>query len=124
MQIFMSKLGKELKWFLQQKVYVILVTLTAILSYGFAITHYAIGIDDTAVELYLEDGLEVVMGRWTVFLVNKLFHLSQFAPFMLELVGVLLFLLGITLFCILVRRILVDRIPYTTLFRSVKSDHQ
>ena len=110
MQIFMSKLGKELKWFLQQKVYVILVALTAILSYGFAITHYAIGIDDTAVELYLEDGLEVVMGRWTVFLVNKLFHLSQFAPFMLELVGVLLFLLGITLFCILIRRILGDRI--------------
>lgn len=82
-----------------------MLCLTAACSYGFAVTHYSIGIDDTAVGLYLEEGLEVTMGRWTVFLVNKLFHLSEFSPFMMEFVGVLLLMLGVTLFAVLLRRI-------------------
>ncbi|MBO4981191.1 MAG: glucosyltransferase domain-containing protein [Lachnospiraceae bacterium] len=112
----MKKLLSEVSWFLQQKLYIIAMSLTALCAYGFAITHYSIGIDDTAVSLYLEDGLEVVMGRWTVFLLNKLFHMSEFSPFMMELIGVLLFMLGITLFCVLLRRILgeaVDILGYT-----------
>ena len=106
----MTRLTDDLKWFFLQKIYVITLAVVAVCSYGFEITHVSIGVDDTAVPLYLEEGLEVVMGRWTVFLVNKLFHLSEFAPFMLELVGVLLFLLGITLFAVLLKRILGDRI--------------
>ena len=27
------------------------------------------------------------MGRWTIFLINKLFHMSEFSPFMTELAG-------------------------------------
>jgi len=106
----MKELLADVKWFLQQKFYVIALSITAACSYGFAITHHSIGIDDTAVELYLVDGLEVVMGRWTVFLLNKLFHVAEFAPFVLELVGVLLFMLAVTLFCVLLRRILGERV--------------
>ncbi|MCM1326010.1 MAG: glucosyltransferase domain-containing protein [Bacteroidales bacterium] len=101
----MKRLLQEIGWFWRQKIYVGMLCLTAACSYGFAVTHYSIGIDDTAVSLYLEEGLEVVMGRWTVFLVNKLFHLSDFTPFMSELVGVLLLMLGVTLFAVLMRRI-------------------
>lgn len=110
MKEFFGKIKDDLGWFFSQKIYVVALAITAICSYGFEITHVSIGIDDTAVELYLEDGLEVVMGRWTVFLMNKLFHLSSYAPYMLELVGVLLFALGITLFCVLLRRLLGDKI--------------
>lgn len=110
MGAFITKLREDIRWFFRQKIYVIALAITAVCSYGFEITHPAIGIDDTAVELYLEDGLEVVMGRWTVFLINKLFHLSEFAPFMLEFVGVILFMLGITLFCVLLRRFFGDHI--------------
>lgn len=106
----MKRLAQEINWFWHQKIYVVMLCLTAVCSYGFAITHYSIGIDDTAVGLYLEEGLEVVMGRWTVFLVNKLFHLSEFAPFMLEFVGVLFLMLGVTLFAVLLRRILGQRV--------------
>lgn len=104
----MKKLLEEVKWFLEQKIYVIAMVLTAVCGYGFAIVHPIIGIDDTAVELYLQDGLEVVMGRWTVFLLNKIFHMAEFAPFMLELIGVIFMMLGITLFCVLIKRILQD----------------
>jgi len=62
----MTRLWKDLKWFLDKKVYWILLSLTAVCGYGFSIVQPSIGIDDTAVALYLEDGLEVTMGRWTV----------------------------------------------------------
>lgn len=106
----MKQLLQEVKWFLEKAPYVAAAVLTAVCSYGFAVVQPIIGIDDTAVELYLADGLEVVMGRWTVFLLNKLFHVSEFAPFMLELVGVLFMFLGATVFCVLLKRIFGEKI--------------
>lgn len=106
----MKKITQELDWFLHQKIYVFLLALTAVCGYGFEITHYSIGIDDTARSLYLTDGLEVVMGRWTLFLVNKVFHFAEFSPFLLEFVGVLLLMIGVTLFCVLLRRLLGEQI--------------
>ena len=66
----MKKLWEEFQYFFQQKIYVIILCLTAICGYGFEMTHPSIGIDDTAVSLYLEDGLEVVMGRWFIYCVS------------------------------------------------------
>lgn len=51
----MKKLWEEFQYFFQQKIYVIILCLTAICGYGFEMTHPSIGIDDTAVSLYLED---------------------------------------------------------------------
>lgn len=105
MRVNMTKLFEDIKWFLRQKIYIIILSLTAICSYGYAIVQPSIGIDDTAVGLYLEDGLEVVMGRWTIFLLNKMFHVSDFAPFMPELVGVIFLMIAATLFNVLLRRL-------------------
>ena len=106
----LKKLYGEILFFLRQKLFVIVLAITAVCSYGFAITHESIGVDDTLVGLYLEDGQEVIMGRWTIFLVNKLFHISEFTPFITELAGMLLLLTAVVLFCVLVRRIFGDRI--------------
>lgn len=105
----MTRLKEDLQYFLRQKLYIIALSITAACSYGYAIVQPSIGIDDTAVAVYLEDGLEVVMGRWTIFWLNKLFHLSDFAPFMTELVGVLFLMLAATLFNVLFRRITAGR---------------
>lgn len=117
----MRRLYQEIIWFLKQKIYLIPLCLAAVFAYGFEIVHPMVGIDDTAVELYLQDGLEVVMGRWTIFLLNKIFHVAEFAPFMPELAGVLLLLLSATLFCVLLKRIWGDRIGILgyTLFSCV-----
>lgn len=101
----MKKLKSDLLYFLKQKLYVIALSITAACSYGFCIVQPSIGIDDTAVATYLEDGLEVVMGRWTVFWLNKFFHVSDFAPFMTELIGVLFLMLAATLFNVLLKRL-------------------
>jgi len=105
----MRQLYQEVVWFLKQKEYLIPLCLSAVFAYGFEIVHPMIGIDDTAVELYLQDGLEVVMGRWTIFLLNKVFHVAEFAPFMPEIAGVLLLMLSAALFCVLLKRIWGDR---------------
>ena len=109
----MKKLWEEFQYFFQQKIYVIILCLTAICGYGFEMTHPSIGIDDTAVSLYLEDGLEVVMGRWFIYLINKIFHLSDFSPFMMELIGVILLCISATLFCVLFRRIFGRKVELT-----------
>ncbi len=106
----MRSLYGEMKWFLQQKCYCVAVILTGICAFGFAVTHPAIGIDDTAIPLYFSDGLAVVMGRWTLFLINKVFYLAEFTPFMPELVGVFFLLGAVVLFCVLLRRLFGDSV--------------
>lgn len=106
----MKQLLKDLKWFFDQKVYVIAMILTAACGYGYSIVQAIPGIDDTAIGLYFDDGLAVVMGRWTIFLLNKLFRMSDFTPFMMELIGICLLCIGVTLFCVLIRRIVGERI--------------
>ncbi len=105
----MAKLFQETKWFFQQKLYVVALAVTAACGYGFMITHPSIGIDDTALDLYLIDGIMVEMGRWVMYLLNKVFHFSEFAPFMTELIGVLFLMLAAVLYCVLMRRILGER---------------
>lgn len=106
----MKKLYEDIKWLFSQKLYVIALAITAACGYGFAIVTPIIGIDDTAVELYIRDGLEVAMGRWTVYLLNKIFYMAEFSPFMMELIGVILLCIGATLFALLLRRILGEKI--------------
>ncbi len=106
----MTKLKDDFQYFLRQKIYILALALTAVCSYGYSIVQPSIGIDDTAVSLYLEEGLEVVMGRWTVFWLNKLFHVSEFAPFMTELAGVLFLMIASVLFSVLLRRISGERV--------------
>lgn len=105
----MKSLLQEINWFLHQKVYMAMLCITAVCSYGFEITHQTIGIDDTAIELYFTDGLAVVVGRWVLYLLNKIFYFGEFAPFMTELIGVLFLMVAATLYCVLMRRIIGER---------------
>lgn len=104
--MFAKDVWEEMRYFMRQKLFMAAVLLTAAGSYGFAITHESIGVDDTIVNLYLDEGLEVYMGRWTMYLLNKLFRVSSFAPFITEMAGALLLVTGVLLFCVLFRRIL------------------
>lgn len=106
----MKRLIEDVRWLLHQRLYVIALAITAVCGYGYEIVTPMIGIDDTAVKLYIGDGLEVVMGRWTVYLLNKVFFMAEYAPFMMEFVGVLLLCMGATLFVVLLRRILGERV--------------
>ncbi len=105
----MKKIRNECKWLFSQKLYVIALCITAVCGYGFSLVSPSVGVDDTAVEAYFGDGLTVVMGRWTIFLLNKIFPMEKFSPFMMEFIGVMLLCLGATLFAVLLRRLLGEK---------------
>lgn len=98
---------KELLEFLNNKIYLSVVALSAVCAYGFAVTHYSIGMDDTAVSLYFEEGLAPYVGRWTLFFINRVLHIhiGDFAPWTVELISVLLLILSATIWCSLWKRI-------------------
>lgn len=101
----MKRLLSEVKVFCRCKLYVIGLALVAVGAYGFAITHYAIGMDDTVIPLYFEEGLAPYVGRWSLFLINKFFHIADFVPWMTELVSVIILMGSVTLWCVLWKRI-------------------
>lgn len=104
----MKSIYKEVKIFWKQKTFMWPLVITAIFSYGFLIINPTIGIDDTASERFFQDGLEPYMGRWVLFLINKIFHFAEFAPFLTELAAVIFFCISVTLWCVVLKRVLKD----------------
>ena len=106
----MKRLFNDIRTFGQSKIYMAGLILIAVCAYGYAVTHYAIGMDDTAIPLYFEEGLAPYVGRWSLFILNKIFHITALAPWVVELTSVLLLMLAATLWCILWKRICEPRI--------------
>lgn len=100
----MKRLLNDIRAFWQCKIYVAGLALAAVCSYGYIVTHYAIGMDDTAVPLYFDEGLAPYVGRWSMFALNKIFHVTSFAPWIVETFSVILLMLSVTLWCVLWRR--------------------
>ena len=107
----MRQLREDVRWFFNQKIYVVAVILTAVCSYGFGVVSPGLGIDDVATELYFTDGLAVVMGRWVLFLINKVFHMAKYTPFLTDFIGVVLLVMAAVLMSVLFRRIFGEKIP-------------
>ncbi|MDL2301541.1 glucosyltransferase domain-containing protein [Lachnospiraceae bacterium OttesenSCG-928-D06] len=108
----MKKWLEEIHFLLKNKCYIIVLSLTALCSYGFMITHHTIGIDDTPYGYYFEDGLAAIVGRWVLFLCNKVIDIADFAPFLTDFAGVILLILGVSVWCVILKRIFQDRIPF------------
>lgn len=102
---------EEMLELLKQKKYILPLLLTAILSYGFMVVNPTIGIDDTASERFFQDGLEPYMGRWTLFLINRVLRLAEFAPLVTEFVGVIFLIFSVTLWCVAFKRIQSSKLP-------------
>lgn len=100
------ELLNDIKSFFRCKSYVVILALIAACAYGFTVTHPAIGMDDTAVSLYYEEGLGLsYVNRWSLFVINKVFRIGTFMPWLVELVSVLILMLSVTMWCVLWRKI-------------------
>ncbi|MCM1100304.1 MAG: glucosyltransferase domain-containing protein [Clostridium sp.] len=93
------------------RAYILLLSLVAACGYGFKIVHPVMGIDDTPYAYYFEEGLAAVVGRWVLFLLNKVVHIAEFAPFITDLAAVLLLMAAVSVWGLLFYRVLGDRIP-------------
>lgn len=97
--------------FWKNKYYVLCLSLSALLGYGYLVTHHTIGIDDTPAVYYFEEGLAAIVGRWVMFLVNKVVNIAQPFPFVTDLMGILIFMAGVTVWSVLMKRIFTAQIP-------------
>lgn len=95
----------------KNKLYRFPLMLTAALAYGFMVTHQTIGIDDTPYACYFQEGLSAIVGRWVLFLLNKVFSISEFAPLVTDLAGVLILMAAVTVWAALFRAVLKERAP-------------
>lgn len=107
----MSEMKVNMKKVYNHKAYVLLISLTALCGYGFKVMNPTMGIDDTPYAYYFEEGLAAVVGRWVLFLLNKIFHISDFAPFITDFVAVLILMLAVTVWGTLFYMVLGERIP-------------
>ncbi len=106
----MKKWREDLCNLWRNKWYRTAMILTGLCGYGFLITHQTVGIDDTPYSYYFDEGLSAIVGRWFMFLLNKVFHISEFAPFITDLCGVILLMLAASVWCVLFCRILGERL--------------
>ena len=107
----MKTLKQEVSAFLQNKKYIIILILVAVGCYGFKFMHPTIGIDDTPYKLYFEDGLNIVVGRWVSYLLNKFISIGTYAPFLTDFAAVLLLIAAAVLWAIVFKKILKDTVP-------------
>lgn len=91
--------------------YVLPLALTALLAYGFMVTHPTVGIDDTPYGYYFQEGLVAIVGRWVLYLLNKVLSIGEFAPLITDLAGVLILMAGVTVWTALFRTVLRDKVP-------------
>lgn len=96
----MKKIWQDMQRILNQKIYIICVTLTAVMSYGFAVCQPMIGVDDSAIGRYFAEGLGPIMGRFGYFLLNKICPVADYTPFIVDFIGVLFLMLGAVLWCL------------------------
>ncbi len=90
--------------------YPVILTITAVLSYGYNVTHFAIGVDDTTLRLTREEGLEVCIHRCTLFILNRVLHLNiiSWPTWLVEGLSVCILAVSFSLWIFLINRSLVS----------------
>ena len=77
---------EEIKRLVTNPKYIIPIIFVAILSYGFAITHYSIGVDDLCFDRYISGTYILSAKRWGTWLLYNILNIKEFTPFWLEFI--------------------------------------
>ena len=86
MKKIMEEYKNEIKSLVTNPRYIIPIIFVAILSYGFAITHYAIGVDDLCFDRYVSGTYILSAKRWGTWLLYNILNIKEFTPFWLEFI--------------------------------------
>ena len=96
---------KKIKEFMQQySALLIVLAVIAVLGYGFTITHYSVGIDNTKASFYYDEGGIIAQGRMTLTLIDKIIMPLDGTPFWSNAVGVIILYAAVVLWAFLLRR--------------------
>lgn len=103
---------KDVKYFWNHKCFAVGIPFMMILSYITLLINPTVGIDDTSFQLYYVDGVSPAMGRWCLYLINKIIPLG-YNPHYVEAVGLCFFCLSITLWCVVFFRMFGEQLHIT-----------
>lgn len=106
----MSDLIQDLKFFWSRKLFAAGLVTAMILSYATLLMNPTVGIDDTSFKLYYIDGVSPAMGRWCLYMIQKILPLD-YNPYFVETAGLLAFCLSVSLWCVVFYRLFGRRIP-------------
>lgn len=95
----------------ENRLYMGILLLTAVCAYGYKVTNVTIGIDDTPSLYYFQEGLIAIVGRWVLFLLNKVIALAEFAPFVTDFAAVLLLIAAAIVWSALFYSVFGEKIP-------------
>ena len=104
----MKELFGEVKKFLQNKIFTVCLILTAILSFGFGITHISIGIDDLCFDRYVSGTWILSDNRWGTWAFYNILKIYSFTPFWLELMTVIIYFATAIALCAIVKKVSKD----------------
>ena len=90
--------------FKTNKLMIVILIVVLVLSYGFTITNYSMGIDDTALERYVDDKELLAQGRVSGPLLHKILGIYKFAPFWLDTLAVICLFFAVILWCAVLRK--------------------
>lgn len=99
--------------FCENRLYMGILLLTAVCAYSYKVTNVTIGIDDTPSLYYFEEGLIAIVGRWVLFLLNKVIALAEFVPFVTDFAAVLLLIAAAIVWSALFYSVFGEKIPVT-----------
>lgn len=97
----------------KNRLYMGILLLTAVCAYGYKVTNVTIGIDDTPSLYYFEEGLIAIVGRWVLFLLNKVITLAEFVPFVTDFAAVILLIAAAIVWSALFYSVFGEKIPVT-----------
>ena len=111
MGIVLNKYKNMLLEFInKEKLFLFLITITCAASYGFTITNFSIGIDDTSVERYIHGGELLSQGRFGAVILDKIFGVMTVLPFWTDFLAVLILVFAAIIWSILFKSVAKDKI--------------
>ena len=105
MKEILKEYKEQIKYFIKNKKYMLTIMLVMLLSYGFTITHYSIGVDDLCFDRYVNSTYILSQKRWGTWGLYNIFRITEFTPFWLEAASaIIMVIIAITL-CINIKPI-------------------
>ncbi len=106
----MEKYKKSFINLLKTPVFIIPLIIVAIGSYGFLLSHSAVNVDTLSANRYYDEGLFISQQRVVGILVDKIFNIMDFRPFLGDFIAVLLLMIASGLYCSLFDNISKNKI--------------
>lgn len=106
----LKELNENVKYFLNNRWYMMPLLIVTIMSFGFTLTHPSISVDDTAMDFYYRQNELLRQGRFFQVFIDKILGIYNFRPFVLDFLAILCLVAAAVLWCSLFKKVSGDKL--------------